>query len=70
MNMAKRRKKLQTLAVTLWLILVLTACGTFKCSLCREEFSGKGIKVPWYGQTGQLCDDCYDLVARTMAVLG
>ena len=41
-------------------LFVLTSCGKFTCDACGEEKSGKKHEVEFMGESGVLCDDCYD----------
>ena len=41
-------------------MLVLTSCIKFTCDVCGEENRGKKHSVEFMGETGVLCEDCYD----------
>ncbi len=54
-------KKFLSIMCVVVAMFALTACGKFTCDLCGEEKSGSGKKITIMGETGTLCDDCYDV---------
>ena len=54
------RKIIGLLLLVLTFATMLTACGEFECELCEKEKSGKKHTVEFFGETAEICDDCYE----------
>lgn len=57
-------KKLISVLCVIATMFALTACGKFTCDGCGQEKSGSGKKITIMGETGKVCDDCYDLLKQ------
>lgn len=52
------KKKFTFFLLLLTTTLSLTACGSFKCDLCRQEKSGKSYTAEIIGKKITICKDC------------
>lgn len=50
-------------------LFVLASCGKFTCDACGEEKSGKKHEFEVMGETGTICDDCYEELEEMMGDL-
>ena len=54
------KKLISILLLVVVLVTMLTACGKFKCDLCRDEKTGKKYETEVFGQEVEICKDCYE----------
>lgn len=64
------KRKISVALIMVVLAFVLTACGTFKCSICGQEKSGGSHTTEVFGRKLTVCDDCYNTGSNLMNGLG